>query len=275
MSEIVTRRGAGALVLSFPHVSTHLPAEVAETIAEAGRAVADTDWHVDRLYDGIADELDATVLKAPCSRYVIDLNRDPSGTSLYPGQVTTGLCPTTTFDGDPIYSTGHEPGPDEIARRVAAWFEPYHAALDEALARAKDAHGFAFLWDGHSIRSAVPRLFQGVLPELSFGTWEGRSCGPDLRQTAAIVGKTSQPYDYVLDGRFKGGWITRHYGRPAENVFAIQLELAQRAYLAEEGPPWRFDEAKAQALRPVLRRAVVDLLGTARRLARRSAEPCR
>lgn len=275
MSEIVTRHGAGALVLSFPHVGTHLPRELADTMTDAGRAVVDTDWHVDRLYDGIADELDATVLKAPCSRYVVDLNRDPSGTSLYLGHTTTGLCPTVTFDGEPLYGTGHEPDADEAARRVAAWFEPYHAALNEALTRARDAHGFAFLWDGHSIRSTIPRLFDGVLPELSFGTWEGRSCGPDLRQMAAILGKTSQPYDYVLDGRFKGGWITRRYGRPAENVFAIQMELAQRTYLEEEGPPWRFDETKAAALRPVLRRAVVDLLGIAGRLARRAADPRR
>lgn len=264
-SDPVTRAGGSPLVLSFPHVGTDLPDGVAAGLSDAGRALPDTDWHVDQLYDDMADDLDATVLTARWSRYVVDLNRDPSGASLYPGRTTTEICPASTFDGSPIHLPGRAPDPAEIARRITAYFEPYHTALDGALTRAVERHGFALLWDAHSIRSEIPRLFDGTLPELNVGTNDGRSCAPDLRQTAAILAKTASPYDYTVDGRFKGGWITRRYGRPAVHVHAVQLELAQRAYM-DEAPPGGVRDDLAAELHPVLRRLVVDLLGVARRL---------
>ena len=264
MTQPPDREGQSPLVLSFPHVGTDLPPEVEAALNDTGRALPDTDWHVDRLYD-FADELDATVLRARWSRYVVDLNRDPAGTSLYPGQATTELCPTTTFAGAPIYRQGLEPDAAGIEHRARNYFWPYHMTLEATLARVVARHGFAFLWDAHSIRSEIPRLFAGTLPILNIGTNDGRSCGPDLRQTAAILAKTSGGFDYVVDGRFKGGWITRTYGRPANHVFAIQLELAMRAYM-EEAPPWAFDDARAARLRPALFSMVKDLLTVSRRL---------
>lgn len=265
MSPVEIAHGRGPLVLSFPHIGTALPDEVADALNDRGRAVPDTDWHVDRLYAGM-EALEPTVLRAPLSRYAVDLNRDPEGSSLYPGRATTALCPTTTFDGEPIYLPGREPDAGETARRLAAYFRPYHEALGAALARAAAAHGYAVLVDCHSIRSAIPRLFAGTLPVINIGTDDGRSCGPDLRTIAGVGAKVSG-FEQVVDGRFKGGWITRHYGRPDARIFALQIELAQRAYM-DERPPRAFDEAGAARLRPALFRIVDDVTRVAGRLVR-------
>jgi len=255
MHVVDTTEGPSPLVLSMPHCGQDVPDPIAARLNETGRAIADTDWWIDRLYDFGAD-LGASVVKANLSRYVIDLNRDPSGQSLYPGQTTTGLCPTETFDDEPLYKTGQEPTPDEIEERKAEYFEPYHAALRAALARAKDAHGYALLYDCHSIRSVVPRLFEGTLPTVNIGTNAGASCAPALERAVATACEAQDAYSFVTNGRFKGGWITRHYGDPVNGVHALQVELAQSAYMAEI-PPWDFMEDKAERLRGLLR----DMLG--------------
>lgn len=252
------RRGGSPLIVSIPHGGTGLPREVEAALRPEMLTLTDTDWHLDRLY-GFAQGYDATVLQATLSRYVIDLNRPPDGESLYPGQATTGLCPTTDFDGNPLYRPGAEPDAAEIARRRAAWWAPYHAALEAEIARVRDRHGYALLYDAHSIRSVVPRLFEGTLPDFNIGTNGGASCDPEIEERIVRICAAAPGYSHVLNGRFKGGWITRRYGRPAEGVHAMQMELAQWRYMAEEVPfGWR--EAGAASLGAVLRRLIEALL---------------
>jgi formiminoglutamase len=257
-------RGSSPLVLSMPHPGTALPAEIAAQLNERGSQVEDTDWHMRRLY-AFAERFEPTIIEAHLSRYVVDLNRDPSGASLYPGQATTDLVPVTTFDGEPIW---HSP-PDEaeIARRVEAYFRPYHDAVAAEIARARAEHGFCVLWDCHSIASVMPRLFPGTLPALNLGTNSGASCAPEI-QAAAEAALAASGFSHVSNGRFKGGWITRHYGQPNSHVHAIQMEIAFSAYLTEEAPPWRFDEAKAAILQPALSAIIAAALDAARKLDR-------
>jgi N-formylglutamate deformylase len=262
MPEIVSvGQGRSPLVLSMPHCGLALSPEVAPQLNETGIALGDTDWWIDTLYS-FADAFDPTIVRANYSRVVIDLNRDPSGVSLYPGQATTGLCPTETFDGQPIYRPGREPDQAEIARRVRVYFEPYHRALERAAAAAVAAHGYCLLYDCHSIRSKVPRLFDGTLPVLNIGTNDGRSCAAPIRAAADTVARGSG-FTHVLDGRFKGGWITRRYGRPDARVHAIQMEIAQSAYLQEETAPWMFDAPKARPLQETLSSLIAALLEAA------------
>ena len=223
-------RGNVPLVVSFPHSGTDIPPELEGRFVSPWRARKDSDWWIDRLY-GFAAELGATMIRTRISRSVIDVNRDPSGASLYPGQTTTELCPTTTFDGEPLYRDD-PPAETEIARRRATWFDPYHAALSAELDRLKAAYGKVVLYDAHSIPSCVPRLFDGELPQFNIGTNSGVSCDPALAQ--AVVGiAASTGLSHVLDGRFRGGWTTRHQGRPGQGIHAIQMELAMRGYLTE------------------------------------------
>jgi N-formylglutamate amidohydrolase len=253
-------RRVGPLVISAPHVGTYVPDELAARLTAPGRALVDTDWFADRLY-AFAPELNATVLRATWSRYVADCNRDPSGATLYPGARTTGLCPTETFEGEPLYAAGDEPSDDEIAVRRALVFDPYHDALADELARIKARHGFALLLDAHSIWSPLPLLFEGDLPDLNLGTNSGRSCDRDLIDavTAAVA---ASPYFHVVDGRFKGGYITRRYGNPAHAVHAMQIEINQTAYLAH-GSRSAWDDAKAARLSAVLRTVCDALLAAA------------
>jgi len=253
-------RGDGPLVISAPHVGTFVPDELAARLTPPGRALVDTDWFADRLYP-FAGQLGATVLRALRSRYVVDLNRDPSGATLYPGARTTGLCATETFEGEPLYAAGDEPSYDEIAIRRALCFDPYHDALAGELARIKRVHGYALLLDAHSIWSPLPLLFDGELPDVNVGTNSGRSCERNLADAVAHVVAAS-PYSYVVDGRFKGGYITRRYGNPAHAVHAIQLEINQKTYLAD-GSRTAWDEAKAARLSVVLRAVCNALLATA------------
>ena len=228
--------------------------------------MVDTDWWIARLYD-FAGQLDATVVRTAISRYVIDVNRDPSGASLYPGQASTGLCPLTTFDGEPIWRPGSDPDDAEIAERRTLFFEPYHQALIGQIERLRAAHGFVLLYDCHSIRSRIPRLFDGELPDFNIGTDSGRSCAPGVRIAVTEACATAQGYSSIVDGRFKGGWITRRHGRPDAGVHAVQMELAQRTYM-EEAPPWTFDDAKAGAVRQVLRAALEAMLAEAGKAVR-------
>lgn len=267
MTAVVVEPRLGPLILSMPHAGREVPDILAARLNRQGRALVDTDWWIERLYD-FADRLDATVIRTTISRYVIDVNRDPSGASLYPGQPSTGLCPLTTFDGEPIWRPGSDPDDTEIAERRILYFEPYHRALAEQIERVTEVHGFVLLYDCHSIRSRVPRLFDGELPAFNIGTNAGRSCAPEIRRAVADVCTAAKGYTSVVDGRFKGGWITRHYGRPDAGIHGVQMELAQRTYM-EEAPPWTFDDAKAGAVRRILRAALEAMLAEAEKTVRK------
>jgi N-formylglutamate deformylase len=243
-------RGTAPLLVSLPHDGIGVPAAIAERFTPEARGVPDTDWFVSRLYD-FAKELGASVLVPSQSRYVVDLNRPPDDVSLYPGQNTTGLCPVRRFDGGPVYLPGAEPDAAEVRRRVATYWQPYHDALRGELARLRSLHGRVVLWEGHSIRSEVPFLFDGRLPDLNVGTAGGASCSPGLQAKLESVLAGQSDYTWVANGRFKGGHITRHYGAPADGVDAIQLELAQSTYMDEAGG--RYDRERAARLRPLLR----------------------
>ncbi|MGN6270083.1 MAG: N-formylglutamate deformylase [Sphingomonas sp.] len=291
-------RSDAPLVLAVPHAGTDSPAEIESRLVSPELARKDADWWVDRLYAFAAD-MGATLVKTAISRSVIDVNRDPSGASLYPGQATTGLCPVTTFDGEPLYRPGEEPDEAEIAARKARWFAPYHAALAAELDRLHQAHGHVVLYDCHSIRSVIPRLFDGELPHFNIGTYNGTTCAPELEERVLhACSSTSHPgkgrgpvgkaeaterganqlqssqldpglrrgrangWTTVVNGRFKGGWTTRHYGRPAEGIHAIQMELACRGYMDEsigtDPQPWPvpFDPIYARPMTDVLRRVI-------------------
>ena len=245
MTPVEVTVGDSPIVLGMPHTGVWLPADVTARLNDRGRALADTDWRIDQLYDGLLPG--ATIVRATFHRYLIDANRDPTGQSLYPGQNTTGLTPLTDFDGEPIWT--EPPTEAEIAARLTQYHAPYHAALAEQLARVRAQHGVAILYDCHSIRSRIPFLFDGVLPDFNIGANSGAACAPAIADAVAEICENAPGYACVRDGRFKGGWTTRHYGRPAEGVHAIQMELSQAAYLAEERPPWAYDAAKADRLR--------------------------
>lgn len=248
MNPVRTVEGDGPVILGFPHAGTFLPQAVAAALNATGAALSDADWHVDRLYDGLLPG--ATTVRATFHRYVIDANRDPSGASLYPGQNTTELVPLTDFDGVPIWRTA--PDETEIAARRDAFHAPYHAALAAQIARAKARHGVAILYDCHSIRSGIPFLFEGRLPDFNIGDNRGATCAPAITETVRDACLGAPDFTHVVNGRFRGGWTTRHYGRPAEGVHAIQMELAQATYLAAEAAPFAYDAGKAGRLRPLL-----------------------
>ncbi|MDE1173592.1 MAG: N-formylglutamate deformylase [Parvibaculaceae bacterium] len=239
-------QGEGPVLVAMPHVGTKLPAEIAARMTPPGQAVTDTDWHVDVLYRTAAS-LGCSVLTARFSRYVVDLNRGPDDGALYPGRPSTGLVPLLSFDGDPLYAEGDRVTDEEIKARVAAYWRPYHDALGAELQRLHSKWGFAILWDGHSIRSQVPRLFEGRLPDLNFGTHDGAACAPELIARVLEVAAQAD-YSRAFNGRFKGGYTTRHYGDPAHGIHAIQLEKAQAIYLETEEAPFALDEAKAARL---------------------------
>ena len=237
-------RGDSPIVLGLPHTGTFVPPDVAAQLNDRGRALSDTDWHIHTLYNEVLPG--ATTVRATFHRYVIDANRDPSDVSLYPGQNTTTLVPLTDFDGHGIWVA--PPTEEDIANRRTTFHAPYHAALAAELDRVKAIHGVAILYDCHSIRSHIPFLFDGILPDMNVGTNNGATCAPEI-EAIALEFAHSSPYSTVLNGRFKGGWTTRHYGRPAEGLHAIQMELAQSTYLATETPPWAYDTDKADRLR--------------------------
>ena len=253
--------GDTALLVSMPHSGTYLPPELSARMTGAAREVPDTDWFIPQLYQ-FAGELGATVLCATHSRYVVDLNRPPDGAPLYPGHRETGICPIESFEGELLYAAGDEPPQEEIAARVQRYWRPYHDELTALIAARVARHGRCLLWDAHSIRSVLPGLFDGRLPDLNVGTAEGRSCS--ARIVDRIIGALSaqSKFSYVLNGRFKGGYITRHYGRPDARIDAVQLEIAQAAYLLEARVP-RFDNALAGPLQVLLRQVLSELSGEA------------
>ncbi len=251
-------RGNAPLLVSLPHDGNEIPKALAARMTPSARRAPDTDWHVARLY-AFAMALGATVL-VPCySRYVVDLNRPPDDTSLYPGRNTTGLCPLRQFCDQPVYRDGEEPDAAEVAARVDRYWRPYHECLRTELERLRSAHGRVVLWEGHSIRGELPFLFEGRLPDLNLGTAGGRSCSPALQARLEDVLAGQDAFDWVVNGRFQGGYITRHYGEPARGIDAVQLEISQRIYMDEDSFAW--DEAKAARTQLVLRALLRAALG--------------
>lgn len=253
--------GDGPIVLAQPHGGTYVPDDLMARLNTCGQMLSDTDWHITRLYDGLL--ADATVVRSNVHRYVIDANRDPAGVSLYPGQNTTTLCPLTDFDGEDIWSSGQAPSMDEIEARRIKYHAPYHAALAAELARVQAKHGFAILYDCHSIRSEIPFLFEGELPVFCIGTNDSLSCATAVEQAVSDICQSATGFHTVVNGRFKGGWTTRHYGRPQMGVHAIQMELAQRAYMYEAAP-WEYAPDRAKKLRFVLTNVLKNLDDLAR-----------
>ena len=245
-------RGTAPLLVSLPHDGSEIPPDLAARMVPRARSAPDTDWHVSRLY-AIARDLGASILRPRYSRYVVDLNRPPDDVSLYPGQNTTGLCPAVQFTGDPVYVEGQAPDDAEIKARVDTYWRPYHAALQEELQRLRDAHGRVVLWEGHTIRgSELAFLFEGRLPDLNLGTADGRSCSPALQARLEAVLAAQDAFDWVANGRFKGGYITRHYAAPAAHIDAVQLELAQSNYMDEDS--FEYDERVAGRTQEMIRK---------------------
>lgn len=247
---IELRQGEGPIILAQPHTGTEIPVDILDRLNDTGRALADTDWHVHRLYEGLLD--DATLVRTTIHRYAIDVNRDPNDASLYPGINTTALCPTTDFDGTPIYKDGQEPSRDEIASRRQTLHTPYHDTLSNELERIRQRHGMVILYDCHSIRSRIPYLFEGTLPVFNIGTYDGATCAPAVEKLAETVCNAAEGFSTVVNGRFKGGWTTRRCGAPGSGIHAIQMELAQRVYM-DEIPPWTYRPERAEKVRKVLR----------------------
>ncbi|WP_421783243.1 N-formylglutamate deformylase [Kiloniella litopenaei] len=257
VSPVTITSGTSPIVLGMPHTGTWLPEKILDKLNANGKKLADTDWHIDLLY---ADLLpDVTIVKANFHRYAIDANRDPAGISLYPGQNTTGLCPVTDFDNQPIYKDGCEPDEAEIEKRRQSFHAPYHTALQNELERVRNLHGVAILYDCHSIRSTIPFLFDGLLPEFNIGTNNGETCDGMVEESVWNICNSAPEYSAVLNARFKGGWTTRHYGQPHKNIHAIQMELAQRTHLKDENIPFDYDAEKAAVLRPYLKNILVKL----------------
>lgn len=247
--------GTGPVLVAMPHVGTELSPGLAERLMPEARRVPDTDWHVDALYRA-APSLGCSILRANYSRYVVDLNRPADDTPMYPGQANTGVIPTESFDGAALYLSGSPPSADETADRIARYWRPYHEALAAELLRIKAQWGWAVLWDAHSIRSTVPRLFDGRLPDLNFGSYDGRSCQAELAEGLLALAQADGHYSAVLNGRFKGGYTTRHYGQPADRIHALQLEISQICYLADEEITFALSEEKTTALGSLIARLV-------------------
>jgi N-formylglutamate deformylase len=251
-------RGGAPLLISIPHRGTSIPCALADEMTPIAKLTKDCDWHLERLY-AFARELGASILTPQYARYVVDLNRPPDDANLYPGRDTTGLCPVDTFDKAPLYKPGHEPSREQIDARRAMYWQPYHDALASELDALRASHGRVLLWEAHSIRSVVPRFFDGRLTDFNFGTADGASAAPGLAEYLAGIVERDGRFSTVANGRFKGGYITRRYGEPEKGVHAVQLELTQISYM-EESSPFAYDEAKATAIQPLLRELLISAM---------------
>ncbi len=252
MTNFSLQRGRVPLLISLPHDGSYIPDDISERMQPAARRSPDTDWHVGRLYQPLAETLGASVIKPTASRYVVDLNRPADGHALYPGQRETGLVPTIGFDGEPLYRQGLAPDAAEVQQRIAEFWQPYHRALAAELSRLCAEHGRAVLWEGHSIRSRVPMLFEGRLPDFNLGTATGESCGKALQVQLQDCLASQSRFSIAVNGRFKGGYITRNYGSPAAGIQAVQLELVQLNYMDEE--TFAYDQAKASDVQTLIGR---------------------
>jgi len=251
-------RGSQPLLLSLPHVGTALPDSLRPRLANRALEVEDTDWHLERLYRFVL-ERGGSVLVPRFNRYVVDLNRPPENAPMYPGANNTELCPTRFFTGEPLYREGHSPDENEVRQRVEQFWQPYHDALKTELQRLRNLHGHVVLFDGHSIKSELPWLFDGRLWDLNLGTASGASCNGELRARLSEVLQAQSNYSQVVDGRFKGGYITRHYGQPQQGLHAVQLEMTWHCYM-DETPPFAWNESRAQQVQPVLMQLVDTML---------------
>jgi N-formylglutamate deformylase len=243
-------QGSSPLLVSVPHAGTHIPPAMRHLFTPKALAVEDTDWHLDVIYDDVKTQ-HASLLRPHLSRYVVDLNRPPDGAAMYPGVNNTGFCPTTDFEGLAIYQAGCAPDAAQMAQRRVDYWQPYHDALAQELARIKAVHGYAVLFDGHSIKSHLPWLFEGKLPDLNIGTASGSSCATNLREAIAHLLAQQNGFTYAIDGRFKGGYITRHYGQPSQGIHAVQLEMCWSTYM-QEAAPFTLDPQRHARLAPVL-----------------------
>jgi len=250
--------GSTPLLLSLPHAGTHIPPDIAVKLQPRALQVEDTDWFLDRLY-AFAVDLGASLIVPRHSRYVVDLNRPSDNRPMYAGANNTELCPTRFFSGEPLYREGQAPSQAEVAQRVARYWQPYHDALRDELARLRAAHGHAILFDGHSIKSELPWLFDGKLPDLNLGTASGAACAPSLRDALASLLQSQTQFTVAVDGRFKGGHITRHYGQPSMGVHAVQLEQCWSTYMRETAP-YTWDGAHASRVQPLLRQMLRTML---------------
>jgi N-formylglutamate deformylase len=260
----VLNTGASPLLVSMPHVGTDFPADLRARYTPRALDAEDADWHLARLYDWV-HSLGATVLSARYSRYVIDLNRPPDDAPMYPGASNTELCPTRFFNGEPLYRTGEELDGFERQRRKDIYWQPYHDALRGEIDRIRGQHGFVLLWDAHSIRSEIPWLFEGVLPDLNIGTAAGTSAHAAITQAVADAASRHANVSHVVNGRFKGGYITRYYGDPGQHVHAVQLEMCQKLYMSEQ-PPYGYDERRAATIQPVIRDMVTAAMAACKSL---------
>lgn len=249
MNTVSVLEGNKPLILAQPHGGTTVAHDIYNRLNEKGQALADTDWHINRLYDGLVDDI--TVVQTHIHRYVIDANRSPEDESLYPGQNTTALCPLTDFDGHLIYLDGEAPDSHELEQRRLSYHKPYHDALNQQIHRLRQIHDSVVVYDCHSIRSRIPFLFDGVLPDFNIGTFNGNSCSKNIAETVSEICTNAQGFSTIVNGRFKGGWTTRQYGTPASGVHAIQMELSQFTYM-QESPPWSYDKQKSARLRKTL-----------------------
>ena len=249
MKVVSVVEGSKPLIIAQPHGGTWIAPDIYQRLNEKGQAIADTDWHINRLYDGLIDDI--TVVQSHIHRYVIDANRGPDDESLYPGQNTTGLCPLTDFNGSPIYLPGEQPDSNEIEQRRLHYHKPYHDALSSQIDRLRQIHESVIVYDCHSIRSQIPFLFDGVLPDFNIGTYNGRSCNSKIEKIVYEICTSNEAYTTIVNGRFKGGWTTRHYGNSKSNVQAIQMELTQSTYMQED-PPWSYDANKSSQIRKSL-----------------------
>jgi len=253
------QQGNSPVIVSFPHDGMSLPAEIKGHLNALGQQVPDTDWFVNQLYNFLP-ELDISFFIPEFSRYVVDLNRSSQGGSLYPGQYETSVCPVATFDDESIYNEGKEPDAEEVQRRIVAYWQPYHDHIQSEIARIKALHGYAILWDAHSIRGVVPQLFEGVLPDLNFGTAGGTSCASDILKRVTDIADAQDHFSVVENARFKGGFITRNYGKPEDNVHTIQLEINQSIYMSDDQTA-TLEEHKCEMLRPWLKGFIQELVG--------------
>jgi N-formylglutamate deformylase len=257
-------RGSAPLLVSIPHMGTEIPQVLRGDYMARALEVEDTDWHLDRLY-AFARELGASILQPTVSRYVIDLNRPPDDAPMYPGASNTELCPTRFFTGDALYRDGFSLSAEAKAQRRATWWQPYHQALQEELARLRNEHGHVLLWDAHSIRAEIPWLFEGRLPDLNIGTADGKSADASVTQAVAAAAARHAEVTHAVNGRFKGGYITRQYGRPDQHVHAVQLEMCQYLYMREEAP-WNWEPERAARIEPVVREMVEAAFAACERL---------
>lgn len=251
-------KGGNPLIISIPHAGTYVPEEILQRMTTEARELRDTDWHVDKLYD-FAESMDVSIIKGNYSRYVIDLNRPPDDAPLYPGMDTTGLCPETLFSGNPIYQANQAPGPKEISKRIEKIWAPYHECLSKIIDDKVVKYGYALLYEAHSIKSVVPRLFEGRLPDLNLGTADGASAGNDLQQQLYKICSNADNYSSTMNGRFKGGYITRYYGQPASGVHTVQLELTQCSYM-NESYPYNYMPDNAIEIRKILAKLIRCML---------------